>query len=447
MKQPEVDALARVLPQAMIAEVLSETERGSKRERKLPAPLVMWLVIGLGLYRNLSVENVLERIATSLRWRPWTDRAPCATSVTTARDRLGWETVRLLFRRFAASLTSKFKSANLWLGHEVFTLDGTCFMVPDTEANERWFGRPRSPRGGKSGFPQLRAVMLVGVWTHIVAHAVFGPYTTSEMQLADYALAGLTPGAVLLVDRAYYGFRWATLFARHKAHFVVRMKQGQRAYQVKRRRRLGAEDWLCVARKPKHLSRSPGGPLPDLSVRVIRCKRSGFRPIYVMTDLLCPTKYPAQEIVILFRNRWEAELSYREIKVYLNGKRVTFRSKKPGRVLQEAYGLLLAYNCVRAVMCEAAIQDRVRSTEFSFSDCLDRIRHAIDRGESTDVLVLSLRSRRLPPRRVGRTYVRAVKLKFTSNFPRKRSDGAIAASPYLNRARQRQGAFSRSPMT
>jgi hypothetical protein len=446
MKQLEVDALAKVLPSTMIAAVLAETKKESKRERKLPAPLVVWLVIGMGLYRNLSIENVLGRISTSLNWRQWNGKSPCRTSLTAARDRLGWEAVRLLFRRFASYLTDKYSVANQWLGHEVYSLDGTCLMVPDSKKNEEWFGRPRCSGGRKSAFPQLRAVMLVGAWTHVVAHAVFGPYATSEMALAEYALSWLRPGSIVLVDRAYYGFRWATLFARRKAHFIVRMKQGTRAYRVKRRRRLAPEDWLCVAAKPKHLRRSPGGALPDLQVRVILCKRQGFREIYLMTDLLDATKYPAQEIALLFRVRWEAELSYREMKVYLAGKRVTFRTKKPDRVLQEAYGLLLAYNCVRAAMCEAAVKARLRPTEFSFSDCLHRIRLAIDRSQGTEALVESLLSCRLPLRRVGRSYVRAVKLKLTSNFPRKRTNGQIAASSYLTRARQRQRVLAPSPM-
>src|SRR5579872_1666558 len=221
MKQAEISAVSKLLRAELIADILAETGRESKRSRKLPAPLVMWLVIGMGLYRDLSIGKVLERISVGLNWRPWTGKAPHATSITAARDRLGWEPVRLLFRRFAAFLVSRFKSATLWRGHEVFTLDGTCLLTPDMRANERWFGRPLCARGGHSGFPQLRAVLLVGVWSHLVVHAVFGPYTTSEMQLADYALSWLTPGSVLLVDRAYYGFRWATLFVRRGVHFVV----------------------------------------------------------------------------------------------------------------------------------------------------------------------------------------------------------------------------------
>lgn len=445
MMRVEVDALTKVLPPQMIAGVLAETGRESDRERKLPATLVMWLLVGMGLYRHLGIENVLERIATCLNCRRWT-KAPCATSITHARDRLGWEAVRLLFRRFAAYLTAKFKTANLWNGLEVFTLDGTCLMAPDSRENDRWFGRPKCSGGAKSAFPQVRAVLIVGVWTHIVAHAVFGPYTTSEIELASYALGFLGPESLLLVDRAYYGFRWAALFVLHKTHFVVRMKQGKNTYKPKKVKRLGPNDHLCIANRPKKLRRDPGREIQEIKVRVIRGTRKGFRPIYVMTDLLCPIEYPALEILSLFGNRWEAELAYREIKTYLVDKRVAFRSRRPDRVLQEAYGLLIAYNCVRAVMCDAAVLEGVRPTQLSFTDSLDRTRHALERSSSAPDLVDAVRSRRLPPRRVGRKYVRAVKLKHTSNFPRKRVGRQLAASPYLNRARQRQTAGAPVPM-
>jgi hypothetical protein len=446
MKQLEVDALAKVLTPQMIADVLSEAGRESERERKLPATLVVWLVVGMGLYRHLAVENVLERIATALNWRPWRGSSPCATSITAARDRLGWETVRLLFRRLAAHLCAKYRSANLWHGLEVFTLDGTCFMAADTRETEGWFGRPRCSGGRQSAFPQLRAVMIVGVWTHVVAHAVFGPYTTSEIELASHALGLLAPGSLLLLDRAYYGFRWAALFVLHGTNFAVRMKQGKNTYKVTKVKQLGPSDYLCTALRPKNLRRDPGRAIREIQVRVICGTREGFRPIYVMTNLLDPIKYPAHEILALYGNRWEAELAYREIKTYLVGKRVTFRSKKPDRVLQEAYGLLLAYNCVRAVMCDAALQEGVRPTHLSFTDSLDRTRHALDRSATGESLVLEVRSCHLPPRRVGRRYVRAVKIKLTSNFPRKRPGTQLAASPYVNRARQRQRAVAPAPM-
>ena len=406
-----------------------------KRRRKLPPELVTWLVIGMGLYRWLKIESVLARVADSVGgvfWGP--AELPHCTSITQARDRLGWRVVRTLFQRLVARLRADTAAATSWRGHEVYTLDGTCFLVPDTPENERVFTRPSVTRGGTSGFPQLRALLLVGAWTHLVVDVVLGPYAVNEMRFVEHLLERLRPGTVLLLDRAYYGFRWPAEFLTRGVHFVVRMKQGGKAYRVKRGRRLGNGDWLCEMRRPKHCANPK---LPDvLQARLIKCTRRGFRPIYVLTSLVSRTAYPAREVAALYRDRWEAELSYRELKVHLATDKVAFRSKKPERVLQEVYGLLIAYNCVRALMCDAASEAGVRPTQISFVDTLERLRCAMavyagGQGDPDD-LVAAVALCQLPPRRRGRRCERAVKLKYSS-YPRKRKDRPAAASPYVNR--------------
>ena len=100
---------------------------------------------------------------------------------------------------------------------------------------------------------------------------------------------------------------------------------------------------------------------------------------------------------------------------------LTFRSKQPERVLQEAYGLLIAYDCVRGLMCAAAEVASVRPIQLSFVDCLWRIRWAlVSPPDDQEQLLDDLARCVLPPRREGRRCDRAVKTK-TSNYPRKRA--------------------------
>src|SRR5947208_2550866 len=68
MQGPTVEfaALARVLPVSLVRETLVECGREAKRRRKLPPELVTWLVVGMGLYRSLSIPCVLEQIGQAL---------------------------------------------------------------------------------------------------------------------------------------------------------------------------------------------------------------------------------------------------------------------------------------------------------------------------------------------------------------------------------------------
>ncbi len=436
-------ALAKILPASLISEVLSTFGKTDKGARKLPPSLVTWLVVGMGLFRDLNVSDVLARVSEGLGLKRRRRERPHTTSITQARDRLGWQAVRELFRRLGQRLRDTYVATTRWREFAVYALDGTTFLAADMPANEHWFGRPASYRGGRSAFPRVRALFLVGVWSHLVVDAVFGPYHLNELRLAEYLLDRLEAHALVLLDRAYYGFRWPALFLQRKTHFVIRAKQGKSACPLLRKRCLARGDWLCAMRKPAR--RKHDETLPEaIEVRSVLCKRKGFRPVILITDLLDPEKYPASEIAGLFRARWEVELSLRELKVHLTQRQVVLRSKKPDRVLQELYGLLIAFNCVRALMCEAAKEAGVRPIRLSFLDCLHRVRwtlvgahEPISPATLLKRLLAELRECRLPARREGRTYVRAIKVKIRTGFPRKRTDIPTAPTRHQLTARRR----------
>lgn len=427
----ELAALATVLPLSLIRDALEETDKQGERRRKLPPELVTWLLIGMGLFRDLSIQSVLQRVVDGLAGVASWGRAevPCSTSIAHARDRLGWETVRLIFHRLAEVLRGKHASATTWHGLAAYALDGVCFLTPDTPKNDAAFGRAGVTRGGaKSGFPQLRGVLLVAAWTHVVVRAVFGPYKKGELTLAHELVREIPAGALLLMDRAYFGFAWLSALVDQRVRFVVRAKTKGRVLTPKITKRFTRTDglgWLPVPKSAKEKNRA----LPDrLAVRVVTYTLKGYQPIKLVTDLLDPKRYPAKALAALYHDRWEAELSFRELKTYQLEARVAFRSHTPERVLQEVYGLLLAYNCVRSLMADGAAVAGVAPRQLSFTACLERIRTSLpslaaaspaERAKLLQVLVDDLARCVLPRRRVGRQCPRAVKIKM-SNYARKR---------------------------
>ena len=79
-------------------------------------------------------------------------------------------------------------------------------------------------------------------------------------------------------------------------------------------------------------------------------------PTYrIITTILDPEAAPAQELAVLYHERWETENLFDEFKTQMRGgNRVLLRSKTPDLVRQEVYGLLLAHYVVRVVMSDAA---------------------------------------------------------------------------------------------
>jgi hypothetical protein len=429
-------SLTRILSREMVANALVASGKVAQRACKLPPELVAWLVIAMGVFRRLSIQNVLVRVVESLGVpvRFGIAELPHGTTIAQARDRLGWEVLRTIFGQLGGSLASKYEPGALWRGLVVRALDGCTFLIPDSPENDSEFGRPGASRGGdKSGFPQMRAVFVLGVFTHVITHAIFGPYRgESELGLATKLADELTQGTLLLMDRLYYSFAWlAGLFLRG-VPFITRAKTGKLTLKTRKIRRLPDGSFLTNLVCPRALRRK-NQSLPDtITVRVIKYRAKGFRPLTLVTSLLDHEKYPAAEIGALYHERWEIELSCRELKTYQAGVRVTFRTKTPARVRQEAFGFLIAYNCVRGLMAEAAALKGVEPRRLSFVACLERIRAAIiafdgrDPEQFYERLLLGLSRCVLPERRVGRSCPRAVKVKM-SKWPRKRPGSKVVA--------------------
>jgi len=60
--EPEnLNVFQKNLPLEWIETVLKTTNKASVRRRKLPAELVVWLVVGMGLYRAHSINNVVSK--------------------------------------------------------------------------------------------------------------------------------------------------------------------------------------------------------------------------------------------------------------------------------------------------------------------------------------------------------------------------------------------------
>jgi hypothetical protein len=109
-----------------------------------------------------------------------------------------------LFRRTAGVWAEAAAAATRWRGLTVFGLDGTTLRLADTPENVATFGRPGTSRGGAAaGYPQLRCVVLSVLRHHLLAAVHFGPYRTSELELAATLWAELPDRSLVILDRGF----------------------------------------------------------------------------------------------------------------------------------------------------------------------------------------------------------------------------------------------------
>ena len=165
-----IGVLTRVFPPELVDVVVAEAGRGERRQRLLPARVVVYYVLGLALYSSSSYEEVIRMLVEGLSWQSgwrtvWS--VPTKGALAQARARLGSGPLRVLFEQVAAPLATPRTAGAFYRGLRLVSVDGTCVDVADSPANDERFGRPQSGRGqGVGGFPQLRLVALAECGTH-----------------------------------------------------------------------------------------------------------------------------------------------------------------------------------------------------------------------------------------------------------------------------------------
>lgn len=420
------DSFRNHINRAWIEEALFATGTASIRRRRLPAEQVVWLVIGMGLYRDLPIDELVDRLGLAA---PDKHGKPMARSaVADARGTLGDDPMAWLFRRSAKEWAHRSADEDRWRGLALYGVDGTVVRVPDSDDNREYFGSPTAgKKRGVGAYPQVRIVALMALRSHLMAAVEFGPYTKSEIAYAKQLWASVPDRSLTIVDRGFLaaGILIPLAAEGFQRHWLTRAKSTTRYEVVKK---LGRDDWLVRLRVSAE-ARRQNPDLPETwDVRAIRYTRKGFRPQMLLTSLLDPEAFPRAEIVDLYHERWELELGFDEIKTEMLDREEAIRSQTPLRVCQEVWGILLAYNLIRLEMKRVAEEAGVSPLRISFVAALREIRYewmllSINRPGTIPARLRELRARLsryiLPERRTERAYPRAVKIKM-SKWPRKR---------------------------
>jgi hypothetical protein len=352
-----IGVLTRVFPPELVDRVIAEAGRTEQRRRLLPARVVVYYVLGLGLYSSASYEEVMRMLVDGLAWQSgWQRRwsVPSKAALFQARRRLGSEPLRELFGRVARPLAEPETMGAFYREWRLVSIDGTCLDVADTPANEQAFGRPGSGRGqGVGAFPQLRLVGLGECGTHALFDVAAGPYRSGEQTLAAGVLGALEPGMLCLADRLFYSFGLWKQARATGAELVWRTKSNHR---LAVRERLPDGSYLSELYASSDRRRADG-----VAVRVVEYEIDGAgRPACdtryrLLTTILDPDRAPASELAPLYAQRWEFESALDELKVHQRGPRVVLRSKTPDGVIQEVYGHLCVHYAIRWLMHTVAV--------------------------------------------------------------------------------------------
>jgi hypothetical protein len=380
----------------------------------------------MALYRNRSIHDIVSKLDLVL---PGNSPTVVPSAVADARARLGAEPMEWLFTRCADEWAHSSARRHAWRGLAIYGLDGSTLRVPDSGENRATFGVTNGHRG-ESGYPIARMVGLMALRSHLLAGLAFGPSSDGEYTYASALWASVPRDSLTIVDRHFLGASVLIPLQRdgENRHWLTRARSTTKWRVIEQ---LGPGDDL-VELTTSHQALSDDPSLPrTYQARALRYQRPGFQPQTLLTSLIDAKSFPAHEVVALYHERWEIELSYDEIKTEMLDREESIRSRTPDGVRQEIWGIALAYNLIRLEMERVADQAKVPPSRISFVNamrliCDEWLWCAIASPGAIPKHLYNLRAALtglvLPPRRSHRAYPRAVKIKM-SNYPRKRPPG------------------------
>ncbi len=361
-----------------------------------------------------------------------------------ARGRLPWD---ILPRLRCAAAAHAEKARRLWRGLCVKVVDGTTTSLPDTPKNQHAYPQSGAQQPG-CGFPLLRLVGVFSLSTGALLDYAKGNKHQHELGLLQRLRHQFKPGDLVLADRGFSTYTLLALLLRQQVHSLFRLHQARPA-DLRKGKRLGKNDRLFVWDKPllrpAYLPGFIWKAIPkQVSVRVLRFSLHvpGFRvrSVTLVTTLLDPQQYPAEELAHLYAERWRVELWFRDIKTSMGME--VLRCKTPKMVHKELEMFFIAYNLIRCLMAQASLRYEVGMSWLSFKGTVDSVRQfaaAIAQARSRKTQrhllakLLQVIARDLLPERFGRSEPRAVKRRPKPYPLLNRPRGSFKEIPHRNR--------------
>ena len=353
------DGLAQQLSEEIPAELVNELSE-SQRERVYPDQVTFWTwltqVLGGG-----SCAWAVSRVQQWMRFLGLPVPSSKTASYVAARQALPEAMLRSIHQHLCVKLDQHLGSDHLWRGFRVRAVDATSAQAPDTEDNQAAYPQPSGQAPG-CGFPVVKLGGLIDLGHGGLQDFAEGTLKTGEMRCYDQLERYLVEGDLALGDRLYSSFEVVGRLKLKGVEFVG-LNHHARKLDFRRGKKIGPNERLIVWEKPRRqpalsrLSAEEWEALPDtIPLRIIRTKgpdREGkTRTRYVVTTLLDPKLYPAEEVASLYLHRWEIELRFRDIKTTMGMEML--RTQSPEMIRKEILMHMIAYNALRLLMLKAA---------------------------------------------------------------------------------------------
>lgn len=335
------------------------------RERLYPPTETLAMFLSQALSTDASCQKAVNDVAIQRACAGMRANSVRTGGYCRARQRLPLQMISSIAKCVGNLIGTRVPGSWSWKNRPVKLVDGTTVSMPDTIGNQ--VGYPQHGSQKKDlGFPTARIVGVICLSTGAIQNAAIGPCkgkAGSEYALFLQLLDSFVAGDVVLADR-YYTSYFLIVLLRARGVDVVFQQHGARKTDFRRGRSLGARDhvvhWSKPVMIPKWMSKEDYDAFPDhLAVREVKTGK-----IVVVTTLLSDKEASREELKALYKQRWHIELNFRHIKTTLGMD--VLRCKNPAMIEKEIWVYFLAYNLIRLLMAEAALQVGKQPCQLSF---------------------------------------------------------------------------------
>jgi hypothetical protein len=424
LRQATLGQLQQQIRDLLPAPLLSSEDEGpNSRERDFPLRLTLECFLWQMLKPKTACREVVRQVQALRRLLGRSPISEGDSAYIQARLRLPRERLERALSATAQSADHRVGRSPQLRGRPIKVVDGSSTQLADTPSNQQQYPQPSSQKPG-CGFPLMKFVVLFSLSSGAVLSAIVGSFHNHDLRLLRGLWEELKKGDILLGDRAYGEYTTLAGLPQQGVDVVARLHHARKV-DFRKAQRLGHNDGLFVWTKgyqqSEILSPNEWDLLPvQITVRIIRFTTliRGFRNrrVTLVTTLLDPSFYPAQELVALYARRWRLELCLGDLKTTMG--MAELRCKTPEMAEKELLAYLVAHNLVRCLMAEAVACHQVELERVSFKGSIDALRQFSDaisrapnrklRSELWKDLLLSL-ANDLVRLRPNRTEPRAVK--------------------------------------
>ncbi len=347
----DLSTFTQNIPVEWVSSALELSSQATIRRRRLPSDQVLWLVLGMALFRDEPVHEVARRLNICAQGLASLD-LPARSGISQARARLGADPVEDLFRKCGQHWGAERYPDDDWQGLQVLAVDGALLRTADTPELRAHFGSGNTGTERQTPYPLMRLVALMNVRSHIMLDARLSPYRRGEMRLAEDFIEKIPDRSVTLLDKGFWGADLLLSLAGNgtERHWLTPSRSNLVGEEVER---YNQNDRILEMRVSAQ-ARKKNPALPThWRVREVSYEHQGKMKT-VLTSLPA-TAYSTKAVAELYQERWEIELGFRDLKSSMQRNALTLRSKTIELVYQEVWGLLLAYNIIRREASQAAV--------------------------------------------------------------------------------------------